>query len=88
MAIFAKLYERDGVQVLVTRQFRDEDDRPEMRFRFEHRGCWVEPAVAFADTEAGIELRDKAFDEMTEDRAFKMVATTTADLDAMIQEVG
>lgn len=78
---FAKLFERAGVQVLVVRGWREDNDRPEVRFKFKHRGCWVEPAVAFNDTDAGLEARDKMFNDIDEAWAFNVMDRTVADLD-------
>ena len=78
---FAKLFERDGMQVLVTRGRRDDNDNPDVRFKFLHRGCWVEPAVAFKDTDAGLEARDKMFNDIDEAWAFNIMDRTIAGLD-------
>lgn len=72
---FAKLFERNGRQVLV-RRFTNEDDKPCVSFETTtangHRLCM---SIEFArgDEAKCLATRDEAFENCSEDRAFRVV---------------
>jgi hypothetical protein len=73
MSKFAKLYERDGKQVLVLKG-ENEDGGPALEFRFltdvaEHSVA-LNVTIRHTEDRDAYEALDLAFDEMTEDRAF------------------
>lgn len=75
---FAKLYERAGEQVLVVRE-TDENGAPALTITCNIGWATASPRTVFKDSERGIEARDKAFDEMTEDSAFAVRAKMMED---------
>lgn len=70
--MFAKTYGSDQEQILVKID-RNDEGKPEVRFYTEPEGLGVcSLAVVFNDDESGWAKAQKTFDEMTQDKAFKM----------------
>lgn len=72
---FAKLFERDGVQVLVKKDsVPDEDAGAEIRFYFKPDELGVcSVSISFPDTDEGWDAADMAFDRVDEDIAFDAI---------------
>ena len=71
--IFAKLYERDGKQVLVTKE-TDDSDCPAVAFRTTTaNGHSVTIMASMGNKTKDWDKRDKAFDNVTEESAWSMV---------------
>lgn len=73
MTHFAKLYERDGEQVLVTKE-QDDDGEPMLKIRFKsnNAGHDIATSIAFkkdAELDAW-EVLDRAFENMDHECAF------------------
>lgn len=74
MSKFAKLFERNGQQVLVTKG-EDSEGNPALVFRFESNVSEhsIELAVGYSGPSKKVaEALDKAFDAIDEDAAFEM----------------
>lgn len=70
--MWAKLFERDGKQVLVTND-QDEDGNPCVKISAKPKGLGVSSlSIGFKDTEEGYELCDKCFEKMDEGKAFDL----------------
>ena len=69
---FAKLFERDGRQVLVKVDQSEGDLKPEVRFFFKPKGLGVcSAAVEYKDdSEKSWNSADKFFDSIDEEKAF------------------
>lgn len=79
--IFAKLYERDGNQILVTAETNDED-KPVIKIMAIPQGLGLcSFSIGYKDTEEGFDVRDSVFEQdVTEDWAFEKVANTLGRL--------
>ena len=69
--IFAKLYERDGKQLLVTKE-TDEYDRPEIHLRTTSKSGHT-VTLKFGYEEDAFDIRDKVFDGIEEDAAWNTI---------------
>ncbi len=69
--IFAKLYEKDGKQVLVTKE-KDDDDCPAVAFRSTTKHGHSVTLMA-SMKKKGWDQRDAAFDNVTEESAWAMI---------------
>jgi hypothetical protein len=78
--IFAKLFDFDGYQVLVTCDTHPDTDAPLITVRTHKSGLVVSTAIGFAVTDEGEAKRDKAFQSITRERADAMRATLTREL--------
>ena len=80
MDIFAKLLEVNGYQILVQKD-TNEKDEPTLVITFQPNGmglCSFTPT--FNDNDDGYEARDKAFDEVTEEKVYDAIK---ADIEKM-----
>lgn len=69
--MFAKLFERDGEQVLVI-QGQNDDGLPALKFMFQFDGATIEPSIVFKDGDW--DKLESAFARVDEDDAFQMRA--------------
>lgn len=71
--IFAKLFERDGRQIVVMKEWNDEEDMDEITLRSRTKsGHSFMLKLSFADEGP----RDRAFDDMDEAKAFRIIDRT------------
>ena len=85
MPMFAKLFERDGKQVLV--QIGEDDPELVFKFKDDEDGCYITPTLKFSpktNTQGAIDaawgVAEKAFNAVTEDGAFDMRSKVLAEL--------
>jgi hypothetical protein len=74
----AKLFERGDDQVLA--YVTSDKDGPCIQVVFWHEGIEVAPKIGFKDTDEGWDLRDEAFEKITEESTFTMRAKLLADV--------
>lgn len=67
--IFAKLYEKDGKQVLVTKEIGDEEGEPQIHFRTSTISGHT-ATVKFSYSDGAWDKRDEMFDQVTEESAW------------------
>jgi len=79
--IFAKLYERDGKQVVVTREPWGDDNKPSVVIAFELSFGVCRTAIEFTDSPKGEALRDTAFSTMDAESVFGAVDNLLKKLD-------
>lgn len=69
---FAKLYERDGKQLLITKETSDEDGCPEIHLRTTSKSGHT-ITLKFGYEEDAWDGRDKVFDGIEEDKAWDVL---------------
>ena len=80
--MFAKLFEKDGKQVLVKIDTDPVDYNPEIRFFFEPEKLGVcSIAISYKDdSDKSWDSADKAFAEVTEEKAFNVADKAIAEI--------
>lgn len=81
MTSFARIFERNGKQVVVTREPWGDNNAPSIVLAFEVSYGVARLAVEFKDSKLGEATRDKSFASMTEQNVFAMVDRTTQQFD-------
>ena len=87
--MFAKLFERDGKQVLVKVDANNDNSNPEVRFFFEPEGLGVcSSAFVYKDeSDKSWDIAEKFFAEVDETKAFEIVGRFISDLvDGLIEK--
>ena len=84
MAVFAKLFERDGEQVLVRKE-EDLDGDPTVFVTFDMDRIIVTVNFGFNDDHDGYEARDAMFATIDEDAAFEIVKQAGGRLKRMAE---
>ena len=69
---FAKLFDFDGHQVLITSDTGSDDDTPQLTIRTHHAGLVLATTISFRADDAGEALRDRAFANADQDFAAGM----------------
>ena len=81
---FAKIFERDGEQVVMMKSTHDATDAPSLSFTMHIGALRVGTEMTFNNADTGEQSRDAAFDAYTEEGAFDM----RSKLEAQFGELG
>ncbi len=86
--MFAKLFERDGEQVLVLKVV-GEEGTPQLKVVMQIGKAQIETAFEFeGEDEVAGERRDRVFADMTEDRAFAARAELERRFSNVVEVIG